>query len=135
KSSDDGQQNMLYRRTLYPIVAMYGQILTKIMREDFGEDRFVVTFGGFEEVEDISTLASAYTSLTNSGILGLSNAAKLMKLPEDPDAPHIGRIFFSKDGPIFLDDMASDEVRNAALKAKVAGFELAANPPAPVAPG
>jgi len=68
---------------------------------------------------------------TGAGILGLTNAAKLAGLPEDPDAPHIGRIFMAKDGPVFLDDMASDEMRNAAQQAKMAGFQMATNPPEP----
>jgi hypothetical protein len=36
---------------------------------------------------------------------------------------------------MFLDDMASPELRNAAKEAKLAGFQMAANPPAPGEPG
>ncbi len=119
KSSDDGQQNMLGRRTIYPIVGMYGMLLTNVLREDFKDPRFVVTFTGFEEAEDTNAQSETYSRLTQAGILGLSNAAKLMKLPEDPKAPHIGRVVLTKDGPIFLDDMATDVMRNAAAKAKL----------------
>lgn len=135
KSSGDSQQNVLYRRTIDPLATIYAAMLTECMNTDFPPalhgDMFMVGFGGFEEAEDLGSLATAYTTLTNAGILGITNAGKLMKLPEDPDAPHIGRIIITKDGPIFLDDMASDEMRNAAAKAKMAGFELAANPPDP----
>lgn len=129
KSADAGQQNAMFRRTLDPIVSMYSMLLTSVIRDDFGDPRFMVTFTGYEEAEDIGALASAYSTLTSSGILGLTNAAKLMKLPEDPDAPHIGRIIITKSGPIFLDDMASDEMRNAQLKAQLAGYQLAATNP------
>lgn len=133
KSNSDSQQNVLYRRTIGPLALVYGGILTDCMQHDFDPslhgDMFVLSFGGFEESEDIGALATAYSTLTNAGILGLSNAGKLLKLPEDPDAPHIGRVFMSKDGPIFLDDMASDKVRNAALQAKLAGLQLATQQP------
>jgi len=135
KSASDAQQNVLYRRTIGPLALVYGWILTDCMHNDFDPglhgEMFIASFGGFEEAEDFGAMATAYRTLTDGGILGLTNAAKSMKLPEDPDAPHIGRVFMSKDGPIFLDDMANEKVRAAALKAKMAGFELAANPPDP----
>lgn len=135
KSSGDSQQNVLYRRTIEPLALVYGWVFTDCMQNDFPPemhgDMFVATLGGYEEAEDLKSLAEAYRTLTDGGILGLTNAAKAMKLPEDPDAPHIGRVYLSKDGPIFLDDMANDQVREAALKAKMAGFALAANPPQP----
>lgn len=135
KSSGDTQENVTYRRTIGPIAAIYAMILTDIMQHDFEPslhgDLFCLSFGGYEEAEDLSAQASAYSTLTGAGILGLSNASKLLKLPEDPDAPHIGRVLITKDGPVFLDDLASDEVRHAALAAKLAGFELAVNPPQP----
>ncbi|HEY7418136.1 MAG TPA: hypothetical protein VH593_23355, partial [Ktedonobacteraceae bacterium] len=81
------------------------------------------------EKEDLGMIASAYSTLTGAGILGLSNAAQLMKLPEDPNAEHIGRTIVTKDGPIFLDDIASSKMRDAAAQAKMAGFQMAANPP------
>lgn len=129
KSSGDQQQNVLGRRVLYPITSQYAMLFTSVIRDDFGDDRFVVEIGGFEEAEDVGVLSTAYSTLTGAGILGLSNAAKLLNLPEDPDAPHIGRVFFAKDGPVFLDDMATDELRKAAVQAKMAGFQMATNPP------
>lgn len=133
KSSGDSQQNVLYRRTIGPLAMVYGMILTDVMHTDFEPqykgNMFIVTFGGFEEAEDLGAMATAYSALTSAGILGLTNAGKLMKLPEDPNAPHIGRIIITKDGPIFLDDMASDKMRNAAMQAKMAGYAMATNPP------
>lgn len=131
KSSGDSQQNVLYRRTLYPLIKVYSKIFTDVLRTDFGEERFDVVFRGFEESEDVQGLATAYSTLTNAGILGISDAGKLMKLPEDQNAAHIGRLIVGKDGPIFLDDIAAENVRAAALKAQMAGYEMAANPPDP----
>jgi hypothetical protein len=132
KSSGDSQQNVLYRRTIAPLAMVYGWLFTGCMQNDFPPqyhgDKFILSFGGFEEAEDLGEIASAYSTLTNAGILGLSNAAQLMKLPEDPGAEHIGRIIVTKDGPIFLDDIASSKMRDAAMQAKMAGFQMAANP-------
>lgn len=131
KSSGDSQQNVMYRRTLYPLIKVYAKLFTDVLRNDFHENRFEVIFRGFEEQEDVQGLATAYSTLTNAGILGLSDAAKLMKLPEDPKAAHIGRILLGKDGPIFLDDIASEKMRQAQMAATMAGYKMAANPPTP----
>lgn len=135
RSVGEIQQDVVYRRTIGPHAITYAMILTDIMNNDFPPElhgeMFEVTFGGYEEQEDDQAKAATLTMYTNAGVLGLTNAAKAANLPEDPGAPHIGRVFMSKDGPIFLDDMASDTVRKAALDAKMAGFEMAANPPEP----
>jgi hypothetical protein len=127
KSSGDSQQNVTYRRTIDPLAVVYAGFLTQCMNNDFDPDlhgeMFEASFGGYEEEEDVSELAGAYSELVTSGILGVTNAGKLLKLPDDPNAPYIGRILVTKDGPIFLDDMASDKMRNAALQAKLQGLQ------------
>lgn len=118
KSSGDSQQNMLYRRTIDPLARVYASFFTQCMNNDFDPDlhgdMFEASFVGFEEQEDTAALAGAYSTLTNSGILGISNAGKLLKLPEDPNAPYIGRVILSKTGPIFLDEIASGKMPNPA---------------------
>lgn len=128
RASGDSQENVVYRRAMGPLMARYGKLFTNILKKYFKENRFVCKFVGYQETEDFNAQASGYSTLTNAGILGLTDAARLLKLPQNPDAPYIGRVFFSKDGPIFLDDMASDKMRNAAVAAKLAGFDLASNP-------
>jgi hypothetical protein len=132
KSSGDSQQNVTYRRTIDPLAMVYAGFLTQCMNNDFDPDlhgeMFEASFAGFDEEEDVSELAGAYSTLVTSGILGVTNAGKLLKLPDDPDAPYIGRILLSKDGPIFLDDMASDKMRNAALQAKLQGLQQPQQP-------
>jgi hypothetical protein len=110
-------------------------LLTDILQHDFEPslhgDLMQVSFGGYEPPEDELSKAQTLSTYTSAGILGLSNAAKLAKLPEDPEAKPIGRVFFAKDGPVFLDDVADQDMRDATNEAKMAGLQMAANPPEP----
>lgn len=135
RANGESQENVVYRRAMGPLMKRYARLFTMILHKYFKDKRFVVSFKGYEETEDLQANATAYSMLTGAGILGISEAAKLMKLPEDPDAPKIGRMIITKDGPMFLDDMASEEVRDAQLKAKLAGLDVAANPQPPVSAG
>jgi len=135
KSSGDSQQNVTYRRTIDPLAVVYASFLTQSMNTDFPPEyhgeMFQASFGGYDEEEDVSELAGAYSTLVTSGILGITNAGKLLKLPDDPNAPYIGRILVTKDGPVFLDDMASDKMRNAQMQAQMAGYKQASSPQQP----
>ncbi len=128
RSTGDSQENVVYRRAMGPLMKRYARLFTMILQKYFGEKRFIVSFKGYEENEDTQAQAATYTQLVGAGILGLTNAAKLLKLPEEPDAPYIGRVFMGKDGPVFLDDMANPAMRDAQNAAKLAGFDMAANP-------
>lgn len=129
KSSGDFQENVTYRRTVDPLATIYAQLLTSILNNDFDPDlkgeMFQVTFGGYEEEEDVSEMSGAYSDLVKAGILGVTAAGKLLKLPDDPDAPYIGRVIVTKDGPVFLDDMATDKMRQAQVQAQLAGLQAA----------
>jgi hypothetical protein len=133
KSSGDSQQNVLYRRTVEPLAKIYARILTESMNNDFEPDlhgdMFEASFTGYEEQDDISSLATAYSTLTGAGVLGLTNAGKLLKLPDDPNAPFIGRMIMTATGPIFLDDVASDKMRNAQMQSQLATYQQAVAPP------
>jgi hypothetical protein len=132
KSSGDSQQNVLYRRTIDPLAVIYAGFITQAINTDFDPDlqgeMFQASFGGYEEAEDITALAGAYVSLVGSGIVGVTNAGKILNLPDDPNAPYIGRILVTQSGPIFLDDMASDKMRNAQMQSQLAGYQQAAQP-------
>lgn len=126
KSNDDGQQNMLYRRTLYPIVSVYAFLLTRVIHEDFHDDRFIFGFSGFEEAEDIETQANAYSTLANVGAIAPSDIARILKLPE---VPKTGPFILGKTGPIFLKDYAEgSQLRTANVQSQIASMQLAANP-------
>ncbi len=135
RSSGESQEDMTYRRTIGPLAAMYGMILTDIMNHDFSDemhgDMFEATFGGYEEIEDEEAKARAITIYTGAGILGLTDAAKMGNLPVDPDAPPIGRVIMTATGPIFLDDVAAPAMRKAQQAATLAGYKAAAHPPEP----
>lgn len=137
RSSGESQEDMVYRRTIGPNASTYGRILTQSMDEDFPPEMqgemFEAVFGGYEEVEDEQKKASAITTYTNAGILGLTDAAKMANLPIDPESVSIGRIRMTATGPIFLDDVAQPDMRKAQAQATMAGYQLAANPPAPTA--
>jgi len=127
KTSSESQEGMTYRRTVEPLAVIYAGFLTNVINNDFPEElngeMFDVSFYGYEEEDDIVDLTDAYTKLTSAGILGITNASKLLRLPDDPNAPYIGRVFLGKDGPMFLDDMASDKMRSAAVQSQLAGLQ------------
>jgi hypothetical protein len=135
KSVGESQEAMVYRRTIDPFAVIYGNVFSECMATDFEPsmhgDLLCATLSGYEEVEDEQSKAVAITTYTNAGVLGLSAAAKLAGLPEEPGAPQIGRVYMSKDGPVFIDDMAQPNVRKAAQQAQLAGYQMAANPPDP----
>lgn len=135
RSVGESQEAMVYRRTIDPFAVIYGNVFSECMATDFPPemhgDLLCATLSGYEEVEDEQAKATAITTYTNAGVLGLSAAAKLAGLPEEPGAPQIGRVQLGKDGPVFLDDMAQPAMRKAQQQAQLAGFQLAANPPDP----
>jgi hypothetical protein len=134
KSSDQGQQNMMYRRTLYPIVTVYAHnIITRIIREEFHEDRLEASFGGYEEEEDFNTQATGFQILANIGAIAPSDIAHKMGLP---DVPKTGPFILSKTGPIFLADLEEgSDLRQAQSDSQLAGLQFAAqNPGGPPQP-
>lgn len=135
RSVGESQEAMVYRRTIDPFAVIYGNVFTECMKKDFSPelhgDLLCATLGGYEEVEDEQTKALALTTYTNAGILGLSAAAKLAGLPEEPGAPQIGRMMMTQSGPVWLDDVAQPDIRKAQQQATLAGYQSAASPSAP----
>ncbi len=137
RATGESQEDLVYRRTIGPNASTYARIMTQCMDEDFppemNGEMFEAVFTGYEEVEDEGKKATANTTYTGAGVLGLTDAAKLGNLPIDPGAAVIGRILETPNGPIFLDDK---EFMDAWRTAQMAGFKMAANPPQPPpAPG
>jgi 2'-5' RNA ligase len=127
KSSGDSQQNMMFRRTLAPFVAVYCRILTMLLCEAFGDDDLEVTFGGYEEVEDIQAQATAYTAFIQNAAISPAAVARLMKFP---DIPETGPLLINQQGitPLANYEEGSD-FRTAATAAQLAGMQLAAQAP------
>lgn len=111
RSSGETQENVVYRRAMGPLMTRYARLLTMIMHKYFGESRFKARWKGFEEVEDFMNKATAYSSLTTSGILSPSRAAHLLNLPVDVDLP--SPVFQTKTGIVLLKDLVDPEVQDA----------------------
>jgi hypothetical protein len=124
KSADEGQQNMLYRRTIEPLAIAYGRIFTKILREDIGDPRFVVKFGGYDEKEDVGQQVSAFAQGIQNAMISPADAAAKLGWP---DIPKTGPLFITKGG---ITPLASFEIGSASRQtsddAQLAGFQLAA---------
>lgn len=129
KSSNEGQQNMLYRRTLQPLVVMYAKLFfTDIIHEDFNDDRFVATFSGYEEEEDFTQQATGYATLAGIGAIAPESIAHIMGLP---DVPKVGTFIMGQGGqPIFLKDYEDGSpLREAQRQSQLAGLQFAASNP------
>ncbi len=122
KSSGDSQENVFYRRAVQPLVDRYAMLFTFILRKYFNEQRFIVGFGGFEESEDFVALSNAYIGLVKYGIISAPVAARQLKLPVETDVPPY---YAAAAGPIFLEDAANPEMREAQLQAKIEGAKQA----------
>src|SRR5579859_1261764 len=127
KSSGESQENVFYRRAVQPLMDRYAQLFTFILRHYFGEQDLIVAWSGFEESEDFNSMAASYVSLVGAGITRPDVAAHKLNLPWS--GPEIPNYIITKDGPMFLEDAADPGMRKAANDAKMAGYEMAKNPP------
>ncbi len=133
KSSGESQQNVFYRRAVQPLMDRYATLFTLILRYYFGEQDLVVSWSGFEEAEDFNANAASYVSLVATGIVSPTTAAHQLNIPWS--GPEIPVFVMSKDGPIFLEDMADPGMRKAANDAKLAGLQFTQqNPGGPPKP-
>lgn len=100
KSSGDSQENVVYRRTIRPLMQRYADLFNLILRKYFNEYRFIFSFKGFEEAEDLQSQAETYAMLVKSGLITNTNAARLLHLPpvEDELPPFV----LTATGPVFL---------------------------------
>lgn len=127
KSSGDSQENMMYRRTLAPLIEVYASLFTRILNEVYHDDRFVVTFEGFAESEDLQMQAAAYTQFATMGAISPAGVARIMKFP---DIPETGPLIMTKSGPIPLANFEEGSTfRQAQDAAQMAGLQLAAQGP------
>jgi len=128
RSTGEMQENVVYRRAMGPLMVRYAKLFTGILRKYFQENRFIVRFAGFGEVEDFRSRAQAYATLTNAGIISPSRAAHEMNLPVDVDLP--SPLLNTKNGPMLLEDFVDPSVREGQKQAIIA----AGTPPEPATP-
>lgn len=128
KSVGQSQENVVYRRAMQPLMNRYAQLLTMILIKYFKETRFICKFKGYEEQEDFNVKAAAFGGLVTSGIQSPTQAARALNLPIYNDQ-EIPPYVLTKTGPIFLEDIADPQVRQAQKDAQLAGFQLAKQNP------
>lgn len=127
KSSGDSQQNVMFRRTLAPMISVYSRLLTQLFAEAFHDDMLEVTFGGFEEPEDLQSQASAYSQFATMGAISPAGVARIMKFPAIPET---GPLLMTKSGPIPLANFEEGSAfRQAQDAAQMTGLQLAAQGP------
>ncbi len=81
RSVGQSQENVVYRRAVAPVVTLIAAYLTHKVRRWF-DNRFTVSFGGFEEPEDFAARANAFAKLIPLGVVTPAHAARMLKLPE-----------------------------------------------------
>lgn len=127
RSTGEMQENVVYRRAMGPLMTRYAKLFTGIIRKYFKDNRFVVRFAGFGEVEDFRARAEAYSTLVGAGILSPSRAAHELNLPVDVDVNT--PLLPTKSGPMPLSVFADPKVVEAQKQALIE----ASKPPAPPA--
>ena len=119
KSSGESQENVVYRRTMQPLISRYEDLLTYVLRKYFNENRFVVKFKGYEVEEDFQMKASTYNMLVLSGIQSPTQAAIALHLPVYDDQ-NVPAFVMTKTGPFVISDLADTAVRAAMTQAHLA---------------
>ncbi len=80
RSAGQTQENVVYRRAVAPVAGLVAGYLTRKVRQ-WLDDRFTVSFTGFEEPDDFAIRAEAFARLIPLGVVSPAEAARLLHLP------------------------------------------------------
>ena len=80
RSVGQSQENVVYRRAVAPVVTLVAAYLTRQVRR-WLDDRFTISFGGFEEPEDFAVRAEAFAKLIPLGVVSAQYVARQLHLP------------------------------------------------------
>jgi hypothetical protein len=94
---------VVYRRAVAPIAWQVAGYLTRAVRR-WLDERFTVTFAGLEEPEDFAARAEAFSRLVPTGIISPSQAAHLLHLPVETEAP---AYIMTRTGPMLVRDLVA----------------------------
>jgi hypothetical protein len=117
---------MTIRRTLLPLLNKYAMLFTQVLKDYFHDDRFVVSWVGFEEPTDLESQANAYKTMISAYMISPSDAARAMHQPVSIEIPIL---FPTATGPMFFDDLLDPGRRKAQQDAQMAGLQMAAQNP------
>lgn len=112
------QEGVVYRRAVQPLVTMIAGYLTRVVRKEI-DNRFTVTFGGFEEPEDFAARAEAFARLIPTGALSPSDAARLLKINVNREVP---AYVLTRGGVVLVDDLLNGGTQTI-IKPPVDGSE------------
>ncbi|HEU0027594.1 MAG TPA: phage portal protein, partial [Ktedonobacterales bacterium] len=79
RSVGQTQENVVYRRAVAPAAGLVAGYLTRKVRQ-WLDDRFTVSFTGFEEPDNFATRAEAFARLIPLGVVSPAEAARLLHL-------------------------------------------------------
>ncbi len=79
RSVGQTQENVVYRRAVAPLAGLVAGYLTRKVRQ-WLDDRFTVTFAGFEEPDDFAIRAEAFARLIPLGVVSPAEAARMLHL-------------------------------------------------------
>jgi phage gp29-like protein len=80
RSVGQSQENVVHRRAVAPVVTLVAAYLTRKVRR-WLDDRFTISFGGFEEPEDFAVRAEAFAKLIPLGVVSAQYVARQLHLP------------------------------------------------------
>lgn len=148
RSVGQSQENVVYRNAVKPVTDYIARYLSGVVRRYDGQPlapreqtisrpgaatkaklgkwdaRYLAQWGGIEEPEDFTAKATAYSGLVNAGIIGRTEAKRLLKLPVTPDEQAVPPMITAQNGAqsvVIIEDLLKQ--RDQMLEAQQAALD------------